>query len=101
MRYTLADAKQHLSDEWDNINEDCLHEYADSAVPIYTADIQSEWNSLDRDDQNRWRECFSLSDLGEDKDIDYLMTIDLYMYYEALYYRAYHELCQDKEAEEE
>ncbi len=101
MLYTLEEAKQHLSDEFDNINEDDLHQYADSAVPIYTADIQREWNSLDRDDQNRWREAFSLSDLGEDKDIDYLMTVDLYLYYDGLYHRAYTELCNDKEAEEE
>ena len=101
MRYTYEEVKKHLSDEWDWLQDqtyvhDTINEWAQSCVSIYTAQIQQDWANLDFDDQNRWRECFSLSDLGDDKGIDYLMTIDLCLYYEGLYDRAYRELCNDK-----
>lgn len=72
--------------------EDLLNEWAQGCVPIYTAEIQREWVGLDFDDQNRWEEFFSLKDLGEDKDINYLMSVDLVIYYEGLFSRAWREV---------
>jgi hypothetical protein len=77
--------------------EDLLNEYAQGEIPIYTAEIQSEWAELEFDEQNRWQDCFALSDLGNDKDINYLMTVDLNLYYEALYAKAYAELTEGEE----
>lgn len=100
---TYAEVLKTIRDDWKYIAdspyvEDKSNEYADSSIPIYTAEIQREWVDLDFDDQNRWQECFALSDLGDDKDINYLMTIDLHFYYEALYSRAIQEvLAEDEE----
>lgn len=80
--------------------EELLNEWAQGCVSIYTAEIQSEWVSLDFADQNRWRDHFALSDLGEDKDIEYLMTIDLCVYYEGLFDQAYREVQEELEASE-
>lgn len=99
---TYPEALQAIKDDWQYIAdskypEDKSNEYADSSIPIYTAEIQREWVELDFDNQNRWQECFSLSDLGQDKDINYLMTIDLHLYYEALYSRAIQEILAEQE----
>ena len=72
--------------------EDLLNEWAQGCVPIYTAEIQREWVGLDFDDQNRWEDCFSLSELESDKGINYLMTVDLMLYYEGLFSRAWREV---------
>jgi hypothetical protein len=77
--------------------EDLLNEYAQGEVPIYTSEIQTEWVELEFDDQNCWQDCFSLSDLSKDTDITYLMTIDLVIYYEALFSRAYDELTKGED----
>lgn len=103
---TYPEALQAIRDDWKYIAdspylEDRASEYADSSIPIYTAEIQQEWVDLDFDDQNRWQECFSLSDLGDDKDINYLMTIDLHFYYEGLYSRAINEILKEQEDEDD
>lgn len=77
--------------------EDLLNEWAQGCVPIYTAVLQKEWVDLDFEHQNRWEECFSLKDLGEDKGIEYLMTIDLSFYYEGLFDRAWNEVQKELE----
>lgn len=99
---TYEEALQTVRDDWKYISESKYIEdqssgYAESNIPIYTAEIQREWVELDFDDQNRWQECFSLSDLGDDKDINYLMTIDLHFYYEALYARAIQQVSEEQE----
>jgi hypothetical protein len=78
--------------------DDLLNSWAQSCVPIYSAVIQQEWCALDFEHQNRWQECFSLKDLGEDKGIEYLMTIDLSFYYEGLFDRAWCEVEKELEA---
>jgi hypothetical protein len=94
----VRDDAQQLTDS--RYPEDLLNEWAQGCVPIYTAEIQSEWVALDFDDQNRWEECFSLKDLGEDKDLNYLMTVDLALYYEGLFSRAWAELQEELEPAE-
>ena len=82
----------------DKYPEDLLSQYADSEIPAYTYQTQQEWVELEFADQNRWRDCFALSDLGEDNaSIDYLMRVDLFLYYEGLFARAYRELTEDAE----
>lgn len=94
MLYTLEEAKQHLLDEWEYINEDSLHEYADSAVPVYYGEIIQEWNDLDSDYTDRWNEIIETPN-----KITEAMTADLYLYYSELYQLAYDEILADKESE--
>jgi hypothetical protein len=101
MLYTYSDIKGELLDDWDNLSEqrypeDSLQEYADSAVPVYTSEIIQEWRDMPREFDNRWREISESIESIEDG-----MRLDLYLYYLETYHRAYAELCQDKEAEEE
>lgn len=97
MRYTHEEVLEIVRSNADELAgsqypEDLLNEWAQSCVSIYTAEIQRDWCNLDFEHQNRWEECFSLKDLGEDKGIEYLMTVDLVLYYEGLFDRAWREI---------
>ena len=58
--------------------EDLAGEYADSAVPVYYADIIREWVDLPEEFSNRFSEIRS-GELPE--RIEDLMRDDLYLYY--------------------
>jgi len=72
--------------------EDIAHEYADGAVPIYTANIQLDWASLDFEHQNRWKEF----GYENPETIEDLQKVDLYAFYFDLYSGAISELVNDK-----
>jgi hypothetical protein len=74
-----------------NYPSDLAHEYADSAVPIYTANIQLDWADLDFEHQNRWKE----TGMENPETIEDLQKIDIYMYYSDLYSAAIYELTEN------
>jgi hypothetical protein len=72
--------------------EDSAGEYADSTVPIYTANIQLDWTELDFENQNRWKEM----GIEKPESIEDLQKTDLYLYYFDLYSGAIGELVNGK-----
>ena len=80
----------------DTYPEDRLNEMADSAVPIYTNEIISEWCELPFDSRDRWQ------DYGADSNssITHLMALDLLVYYEEQFRHAFAELTKDLEEQE-
>lgn len=75
--------------------EDLLIEWADSAVPIYNTDIYNQWGNLPPEALDEWQSVgFEVS--SETTIID-LMKVDLFLYLEGLYNRAYSELLALKE----
>ena len=74
-----------------NYPSDLAHEYADGAVPIWTAEIQIDWANLDFEHQNRWKET------GQEnpENIEDLQRTDIYLYYYDLYSTAIYELTEN------
>jgi hypothetical protein len=92
--YTETEIKEQVASEWSWIKDrpepqDISGELADSAVPIWTAELQTTWCELDFEHQNTYKEqgVDVLPDAIED-----LMRIDLYYYYQTLYSSAIAEL---------
>lgn len=95
---TYADVLAEVTSELEQLTaseypEDLLREFADSLVPVYYSDIMDEWRELPLEDSDRWQE------LGADgkATIFSLMSIDLFLYYEDLFTRAYTELTETEE----
>jgi hypothetical protein len=80
----------------DTYPEDRLNEMADSAVPVYTNEIISEWVDLPFDSRDRWQ------DFGADSNatITHLMALDLLVYYQELFSQTYFELTKDLEEQD-
>jgi hypothetical protein len=98
--YTEKEIKEQVADEWSWIKDrpepqDIAGEFADSAIPIWTAEIQTTWCELDFEHQNTYKE--QGVDVLPD-EIETLMKYDLYYYYWQLYSSAIAEL-EDKESE--
>jgi hypothetical protein len=98
--YTETEIKEQVADEWSWIKDrpypqDIAGEFADSAIPIWTAEIQTTWCELDFEHQNTYKE--QGVDVLPD-EIETLMKYDLYYYYWQLYSSAIAEL-EDKESE--
>ena len=75
--------------------EDLVREWAESEVPIYNSDIYSEWGSLPRDAQDEWAGVgFEFS---SETTILELMRMDLFLYIDGQYSRAYADLLASKE----
>jgi len=96
--YTEAEINQEI---WDNREwilgrpypEDIAHEYADSALPIYTNDIYLAWRDLPDEYSNNFHEMRT----GLPDRIEDLMIDDLYLYYSMFYSGAIHELVNEKQ----
>jgi len=94
--YTETEINKEI---WDNREfiigrthpSDLAHEYADSALPIYTGDIIGTWRDLPDEYSNKFHEMRTdLPDRIED-----LMIDDLYLYYSMLYSGAIYELTEN------
>jgi hypothetical protein len=103
MRFTYSDIKDQVLTEIREYNlteerypEDRLSELAESACPIYTGEVVTEWAELPSEYSDAWQ------DLGTDGSggIVTLMQVDLFLYYEQQFRKAYQELLQDLEEEE-
>lgn len=96
---TYADVLSEVANELDQLMaseypEDLLREFADSLVPVYYSDILDEWRELPIEQSDRWQE------IGADgkATIFSLMSIDLFLYYEDMFVRAYEQLSSEEKA---
>lgn len=90
--------KELVANNWDALEasqypEDLLIEWADSNVPIYNTDIYRYWGDLPPEALDEWQ---SVGMESSSTIID-LMKVDLFLYLEGLYNRAYSELLALKE----
>lgn len=100
---TLDQMKSEINDHWEQFAdnpyaEDLLHEFADSACPIYYGDIIAEWQEMPSEFNDSWQEI-SDADWVITANITQLMSVDLCNYYNDLARRAYEELLEEYEAE--
>lgn len=98
MRWNYSDIKQELIDNWQQLQDstdpyDLLHQFADSAVPVYYGEIIKDWQEMPSDFADSWAEF----GLPEFPTITNLMSIDLYEYYHDQYHTIYNELLEEKE----
>jgi hypothetical protein len=98
--YTETDIKAQVAEQWywlkdETYPQDKAGEFADSAIPIWPAEVQTTWCELDFEHQNTYKE--QGVDVLPD-EIETLMKYDLYYYYWTLYSSAIAEL-EDKESE--
>lgn len=76
--------------------EDILREHADSECPIYYSDIVNEWRELPNEYCDRWQDIGA----SPDSTITSLMQIDLVLYYEEQFEKAWEELKEELEEED-
>lgn len=98
---TYQDIKAQVEDELEQLTEspypeDLLYQFADSEVPIYYGDIVKEWLELPFDDTDRWQELGA----NADTTIYKLMQIDLLLYYEGQFLKAWEEVKEEKELQD-
>jgi hypothetical protein len=84
--YTQEEVNEEVANEWHWIKdekypEDMAHQLADSALPIYYADIVRVWQELPAEYSNKYTEL--RTDLPD--TIYELMTDDLYLYYSYMF----------------
>ena len=84
----LADKDYVLGHEYPT---DLAHEYADSSTPIWHDDILMTWRDLPRDDKDTHE-----GDSPEGMSIFSLMAMDIYTYYQGLYYGAIEKLLEEE-----
>ena len=97
MLTTYNDIKAELLSEWEHLNEDRLHEYADSNTPVYYSDIMEEWRQLPDEAMDAWQEFGA--EYTPESTIFSFMTTDLHLYYLGLVEQAYAEIKTEKESE--
>ena len=97
---THEEAKTQLVDEWNWLAdakhiEDEVRALAQSAMPIYTAEIIKVWTELPNDYSNKFSEIRSA---GEwlDFTIEDLMNDDLWLYYDFIFSGALNELAEER-----
>lgn len=93
---TYSEILETVTEQLDELKEqkypeDYLTELADGYVPIYTESVVSEWFELEVSDRDAWQDFGVMPDKG----ITDLMAIDLYVYYQGLFSRAYAELTDE------
>jgi hypothetical protein len=93
---TYEDIKEELLEDWDNVQESRLHEYAESNTPVYYSAIMKEWQELPMEDTDAWRD-YGVQ-ITSETTIFSLMEADLNIYYQALVERAFEEITEEKEA---
>lgn len=91
-----AQVKQEILENIDLIKksahpEDQLHEFADSACPVYNSDIIAEWCELPFEDTDQWKEL-GFDTQRNEGGIIRLMSIDLAIYYSRLFHKAWEEI---------
>jgi hypothetical protein len=92
---TYEDIKKELLEDWDNVQESRLHEYAESNTPVYYSAIMKEWQELPIEDTDAWRD-YGVQFTSE-TTIFSLMEADLNIYYQGLVERAFEEITEEKE----
>jgi hypothetical protein len=95
---TYEEIKAELISEWEHLTESRLHEYAESNTPVYYFDIAKEWQALPMEHSDRWQE-FGI-EFTPDTTIFSLMTTDLHLYYMELVQKAFEEITEQKQQEE-
>jgi hypothetical protein len=103
MLTSYTEIKKQVSDEWEYFASDwecAIQETADSLVPVYTGEIIREWSELSSDDSDQWQNVYAVADLPRDTTIDKLMSLDLWIFYEAQVSLAYHAILNEKYGEE-
>jgi hypothetical protein len=98
MPTTYNQIKAQLLDEWEFTEEDRLHEVAESLTPVYYSYIIEEWRWLSLEESDTWREHGH--EITPETTITNLMAIDLFYHYLDLVNRAYNEIKNEKEEEE-
>ena len=93
---TYEEIKQQLLDEWEYVNDDTVHQYAEELIPIYYSGIQEEWLSLPGDEIDVWHDY--VGELNSSTSIFKLMSYDLLHYYFQLVDKAFNDI---KEAQED
>lgn len=91
----VLDEKEQLLDH--AYPDDLLSEWSDSEVPVYNHEIIAEWTDLDWDCRDQWHEVGATPESG----IIDLMKIDLYLFYRECFTKAWIQLQEEIEAEEE
>lgn len=95
MLTSYTEIKQQLLDEWDTLDPDRLHEYADSNSPVYYSDIMREWAELPSEASDHWQEIGT--EITPETTIFSLMSVDLFYYYLDQFERAYQQIREEKE----
>ncbi len=100
MRFTDAEIKADLLDAFDEISgatypDDLLTERADGYVPVYYHEILTDWAEMPSEYNDSWLEY------GEDasKGIFSLMSVDLFVYYQARTVAVWAEILEEKAGE--
>jgi hypothetical protein len=94
MLYNLNEVKEELLNDIKNNNlnisnfDDRVHEYADSAVPVYHCDIIKGWQNLPPEYWDTAEDHFG----DQNCSVINLMIGDIYLYYIDLYNKAMEEL---------
>ena len=98
MLTTYEEIKAELLSEWEHLTESRLHEYAESNTPVYYSEISKEWHELPMEATDAWKEYGA--EFTPDTTIFSLMTTDLHLYYFALVEKAFAEITEEKQQEE-
>jgi len=100
MYFSSSEIKQDLLDNYEEIlgatyPEDDLQERADGYVPVYSNQIIKDWQEMPSEYNDAWLEY------GEDgsKGIVRLMSVDLFVYYQAETLRIWEEIKAEKAGE--
>ena len=94
------DIKQEILEAWEEIDgEDgqWLSEAVDSALPIYNSDIIEQWTRMPGEFDGAWKDT---GIEAENSTIQELMLVDLYMFTQSEYNKAYREIEEEKEEQE-
>lgn len=95
---TYEEIKAELISEWEHLTESRLHEYAESNTPVYYSEIAKEWQALPMEHSDKWQE-FGI-EFTPDTTIFSLMTTDLHLYYMELVEKAFSEITEEKQKQE-
>ena len=98
MLTTYEKIKAELLSEWEHLTESRLHEYAESNTPVYYSEITKEWQALPMEATDAWKEYGA--EFTPDTTIFSLMTTDLHLYYFALVEKAFAEITEEKQEQE-
>ena len=87
---TYSDIKQQLTDEWEYVNDDTVHQFAEELIPVYYSEIIEEWNQLPNEYTDVWHDY--VGELNSNTRITTLMSYDLFQYYFDLVDKAFNEI---------
>jgi hypothetical protein len=101
MRFNYDEIKKAIEEEWEMLSDDAypedrLTEMADGFVPIYYGDIIKDWQEMDHEYTDNWKEHYGET-IPQELGITALMTSDLADYYRDTTLEIYQELKDEKE----